>query len=191
MPEELVQLLTDESLRSHVHQTLCHHENLLSDQFDLQVIPLKQQDAAGCDMLALERGERRIMLPVHPLRMRWICCYLEETRKLAEAFLSGEAAFADGEGEMFLDWLENLTPRESPPLAVGQDGQLLYSRSEVAWFEDFSPERTETGDVGFDSDAVESIARRIVGYLETHPYKRDGLSLLVVLPTSDFSVRAN
>lgn len=154
----------------------------------------------GCDMLALEREERRIMLPVHPLRLRWICCYLDETRKLAEAFLSGEAAFADGEGETFLDWLEKLTPRESPPLAVGQDGQLLYSRSEVAWFEDFSAERTETGDVGFDSDAIESIARRIVGYLEAHPYKRDGLSLLVVLPTSDsmpaevlrrISVRAN
>ena len=154
----------------------------------------------GCDMLAVEREERRIMLPVHPLRMRWICHYLEETRKLAEAFLSGEAAFADGEGEIFLDWFENLTPRESPPLAVGQDGQLLYSRSEIAWFEDFSPERTETGDVGLDSDAVESIAHRIVGYLETHPYKRDGLSLLVVLPTSDsmpaeilrrISVRAN
>ena len=139
----------------------------------------------GCDMLVLGRGERRIMLPVHPLRLRWICCYLEETRKLAQAFLSGEAAFADGEGETFLDWLENLTPRESPPLAVGHDGQLLYSKSEVAWFEDFSPERTETGDVGFDSDAVETIARRIVGYLDTHPHKRDGLSLLVVLPTSD------
>jgi S-DNA-T family DNA segregation ATPase FtsK/SpoIIIE len=139
----------------------------------------------GCDMLALEREERRIMLPTHPLRLRWICCYLEETRKLAEAFLSGEADFADGEGDTFLNWLENLTPRETPPLAVGQDGQLLYSRSEFAWFEDFSPERTDTGDVGLDSEAVESIARRIVGYLEAHPYKRDGLSLLVVLPTSD------
>jgi S-DNA-T family DNA segregation ATPase FtsK/SpoIIIE len=139
----------------------------------------------GCDMLALEREERRIMLPTHPLRLRWICCYLEETRRLAEAFLSGGAAFADGEGDTFLNWLENLTPRESPPLAVGQDGQLLYSRSEVAWFEDFSPERTETGDVGLDSDAVESITGRIISYLDAHPYKRDGLSLLVVLPTSD------
>ena len=139
----------------------------------------------GCDMLALEQEERRVMLPVHPLRMRWICCYLEETRKLAEAFLSGKAGFADGEGEVFLDWLENLTPRETPPLAVGKDGQLLYSRSEIAWFEEFSPLKNETSDVGFDVNAVESISRRIVGYLETHPYKRDGLSLLVVLPTSD------
>ena len=137
----------------------------------------------GCDMLALEQEERRVMLPVHPLRMRWICCYLEETRKLAEAFLSGKAGFADGEGEVFLDWLENLTPRETPPLAVGKDGQLLYSRSEIAWFEEFSPLKNETSDVGFDVNAVESISRRIVGYLETHPYKRDGLSLLVVLPT--------
>lgn len=139
----------------------------------------------GCDMATVDGSERRMMLALHPIRLRWICSYLEQTRKLAEEYLSGEAAFADGEGDIYLDWLEKLTPRESPPIAVGHNGQLLYSRAEVAWCEDFSPLETDTGDVAFDTDAIASIAQRIKSYLDTHPYKRDGLSLLLVLPTSD------
>jgi energy-coupling factor transporter ATP-binding protein EcfA2 len=156
------------------------------DSFVPDGIRSKELEALlGCDMAKLDQSERRIMLALHPLRLRWIASYLEQTRKLAEEYLSREAAFADGEGEIYLDWLEKLTPRESPPIAIGHNGQLLYSRAEVAWCEDFSPLVTDTGDVTFDLDAVAAIAHRITNYLETHPYKRDGLSLLLVLPTSD------
>jgi S-DNA-T family DNA segregation ATPase FtsK/SpoIIIE len=139
----------------------------------------------GTDLLQVGGSERRMMLAFHPIRLRWIRFYLEQTRKLACDFLSGEAAFADGEGRFYLDWLEDLTPRESPPVAVGYQGQLLYSRSEIAWCDDFSPQRTDTGDISCDDEAIASISARISNYLEAHPYKRDGLSLLVVLPTSD------
>lgn len=146
----------------------------------------KELDAfLGTDLIAVIGSERRLMLPLHPIRLRWICGYLEQTRRLAQEFLSGEAGFADGEGQFYLDWLERLTPRESPPIAVGNLGQLLYSRSESGWWEDFSPLNNDTGDVSFDAEAIGSIAARIVSYLDAHPYKRDGLSLLVVLPTSD------
>lgn len=139
----------------------------------------------GCDMLAGEDIDRRMMLALHPIRLRWICSYLEQTMRLSEDFLSREAAFADGEGSIFLDWLERLTPREAPPIAAGSNGQLLYSKAEVGWCEDFSSLDPEAGDIAFDNDAIASIAHRISSYLDTHPYKRDGLSILVVLPTSD------
>ncbi|MDP3834344.1 MAG: FtsK/SpoIIIE domain-containing protein [Hydrogenophaga sp.] len=156
------------------------------DSFVPDGIRSRELDALlGCDMATVDGSERRMMLALHPIRLRWICSYLEQTKKLAEEYLSGEAAFADGEGEIYLDWLEKLTPRESPPIAIGHNGQLLYSRAEMAWCEDFSPLETETGDVALDTDAVAAIARRITSYLDTHPYKRDGLSLLLVLPTSD------
>lgn len=146
----------------------------------------KELDAfLGTDLVAVAGLDRRLMLPLHPIRLRWICSYLEQTQQLAQRFLSGEAGFADQEGDFYLDWLERLTPRESPPIAVGHLGQLLYSRSESGWWEDFSPLSTESGDVSFDVEAIGSIASRIVSYLDAHPYKRDGLSLLVVLPTSD------
>lgn len=146
----------------------------------------KELDALlGCDMLADDDIERRVMLALHPIRLRWICSYLEQTMKLSEEFLSREAAFADGEGGIFLDWLERLTPREAPPIAAGGNGQLLYSRAEVGWCEEFASLDPEAGDTAFDNDAIASIAHRIASYLDTHSYKRDGLSILVVLPTSD------
>ena len=61
MIEELAQVLTHESLWSHVHQTLCRHESLLSDQFDLQVILLKKQDVC-CGLQFLLRGPRSVRL---------------------------------------------------------------------------------------------------------------------------------
>lgn len=146
----------------------------------------KEFDAfIGTDLIAIVGSDRRLMLPLHPIRLRWICRYLEQTRRLAHDFLSGEAGFTDGEGEYYLDWLEKLTPRESPPITAGDMGQLLYSRSESGWWEDFSPLSTDSGDVSFDAASIGSIAARIVSYLDAHPYKRDGLSLLVVLPTND------
>lgn len=139
------------------------------------------------DLLRVEGSDRRLMLATHPIRLRWISAYLKETQGLAASFLSDDAAFADGEGELYLDWLEDLTPRESPPLAfaIENNGQLLYSRSETGWTEEFAALESAGADSGSDAAAVDSIARRVAGYVEAHPYKRDGLSMLVVLPRSD------
>ena len=63
MTEEIAQLQAHENLRSHVHQTLCRHESLLPDQFELHVIPLKQQDAS-CGLQFLLRGPRSVRLAV-------------------------------------------------------------------------------------------------------------------------------
>lgn len=139
----------------------------------------------GTDLMSVGTSERRLMMPIHPIRLRWIANYLDQTIKLARDFLSGKSAFADGEGDYYLDWFENLSPREFPPIAVGGNGTLLYSRSEAGWWEDYSPLSTSTGDVAFDPESVTAISNRIASYLDAHPYKRDGLSLLIVLPTND------
>lgn len=137
------------------------------------------------DTLAERGSDRRHMLPLHPVRLRWIAAYLDECRRLAVSCLSGEAAFADGEGEHYLGWLESLSPRESPPIALAADGELVYARAETGWFEEFRPLEGASADTGVDALAVASIASRIVDYLDAHPFKRDGLSLLIVLPASD------
>ena len=61
MADELIQVQTHQSLLSHVHQTLCQRENLLAEQFDVQVIPLKQQDTS-CGLQFLLRGPRSVRL---------------------------------------------------------------------------------------------------------------------------------
>lgn len=61
MTEELLQVQTHQSLQSHVHQTLCRRENLLAEQFQLQVIPLMQHETA-CGLQFLLRGPRSVRL---------------------------------------------------------------------------------------------------------------------------------
>ncbi|MBT2303974.1 DNA translocase FtsK [Variovorax paradoxus] len=140
----------------------------------------------GADMLVQEGRSRRTMLPSHPLRLRWLARYLEASAALAVKCLSGETAFATGEGDQYLDWLESRTPHESPPVASGFQGELLFAKSETGWFEDFDVLEGPAGvDSVDDPAAVESIASRIVSYLDAHAYKKDGLSVLLVLPSSD------
>lgn len=140
----------------------------------------------GADLFVQDGRSRRTMLASHPLRLRWLASYLEASATLAVKCLSGETAFATGEGDQYLDWLESRTPHESPPVASGAQGELLFAKTEMGWFEDFDllegPAAVDSVD---DPAAVESVASRIVSYLDAHPYKKDGLSILLVLPSSD------
>lgn len=52
---------TMDELRRYVHERLCQHENLVADQFALQVIPLLRQGAL-CGMQFLLRGPRSVRL---------------------------------------------------------------------------------------------------------------------------------
>lgn len=137
------------------------------------------------DTVVFKESDRRLMLPTQPLRLRWIAGYLEKCAKLASTCLEGRAGFATGDGEKYLDWLEELTPHETPPTTSGPAGEILYARSESGWFEEFAPLIRVTSDVSVDLPALMSIAARVTAYLDAHPYKCDGLSLLLVLPTSD------
>jgi energy-coupling factor transporter ATP-binding protein EcfA2 len=137
------------------------------------------------DTIMFRESGRRLMLPTQPLRLRWMAGYLEKCAKLASACLEGRAGFATGDGEMYLDWLEELTPHELPPTTSGAAGEILFARSELGWFEDFAPLTRVTSDASVDPHALISIAARVIAYLDAHPHKCDGLSLLLVLPTSD------
>ena len=61
MMEEMIQVETQKSLLSHVHQTLCRSENLLAEQFEMQVIPLIQH-GFSCGLQFLLRGPRNVRL---------------------------------------------------------------------------------------------------------------------------------
>lgn len=147
--------------------------------------PASLEAFLGNDTVVVKATGRRLMLPLHPIRLRWVSRYLERCAKLATSCLDGKAGFTMGEGEQYLDWLEGLTPHEAPPTTTGQSGELLFARSELAWFEDFAPLERVTADVSVDIHALDAISARIRSYLEAHPYKVDGLSLLVLLPPSD------
>ena len=52
---------TVDDLRRYVHDTLCRHENLVADQFVLQVIPLTQV-GKNCGLQFILRGPRSVRL---------------------------------------------------------------------------------------------------------------------------------
>ena len=52
---------TVDDLRSYVHDTLCRHENLVAEQFVLQVIPLTQV-GKNCGLQFILRGPRSVRL---------------------------------------------------------------------------------------------------------------------------------
>lgn len=137
------------------------------------------------DLVSVSGSGRRLMAPTHALRLRWIARYLAESDNLAEALLSGRADFSVDDGNQYLEWLETRTPHESPPTASGSGGEIIFAKSELGWFEDFAPLDRITTDVSVDSLALEAIGRKLLSYLEAHPYKADGLALLVVQPPSD------
>lgn len=139
----------------------------------------------GSDMLTFNGDERRLMLPTQPMRMRWIASQLQRCLNLASSCMTSSAVFSTAEGEQYLDWLETLSPHETPPTAMGRSGEILHARSEIAWFEDFSPLMRVSADVSVDQHALRSIGARVLDYIDAHPFKRDGLSLLLLLPSSD------
>ncbi|WP_258909113.1 FtsK/SpoIIIE domain-containing protein [Pseudomonas putida] len=137
------------------------------------------------DMLSFDGEDRRLMLPTQPMRMRWLASYLQRCFKLAASCMTGITSFSVADGYQYLEWLESLSPHECPPTAMGKSGEILHARTEVAWFEEFAPLLKISADVSVDLYALKSISARILDYLEAHPFKCDGLSLLLLLPSSD------
>ncbi len=131
------------------------------------------------------REDYRIVLPTHPLRLRWLGAYLSESQKVLKSVLDDEIKFATRGGESYLDWLEDRGPNELPPLAIGSDTTTFLPRSEKSWFGEYAPIQPISVSLEDDSIANDEICNRIVSYLKAHPYKLDGLSILLLLPYTE------
>lgn len=127
-------------------------------------------------------GRNKLMLPTHPIRLRWISKYLSECEKLVGAVLSGEKELSKRNPSFYLDWLRNLSPNQAPAISSNKVGEILFSSGEQAWYEEFTPRNNEIAGVTLDAHSTKRIARQITSYLEAHPYKKDGLSILLVAP---------
>lgn len=139
------------------------------------------------DSIAESDGESLLLLPTHPLKSRWIAGYLRESQKLATRALEGTLPLNSCNEEYYLRWISNLTPGQQPPVHVSPTNHLLFAEAESGWIERYSPvaadEITVAGD-GVHPGSVQEISRQIVSYLEAHPYKREGLSVLIVSPVA-------
>lgn len=139
----------------------------------------------SADLIAFDESSRRTMLPTHPLRLRWVSAYFAESVKLATSFLTGHSRFIMNDGERYLNWLEKRSPHETPPVILGDQNEFQFSKGEIGWFESYSSAQSDLAVDGVDRGAITSIVARIHSYLDAHPYKSDGLTMLVILPPSD------
>ena len=137
------------------------------------------------DCIEAEEGARVIMLPTHPFKLRWIAKYLEESEKLATKSLAGELPLNRKNPRFYLDWFSSLTPHQQPAVISNRADKILLATRERGWTEQFEPLSNLNKITGstMDSVSINEIVTQINVYLESHPYKKDGLSILIV-PTA-------
>lgn len=140
----------------------------------------------GMDCLELGGGGRLLMFASHPFRLRWFAEYLRESEKLLTKSLSGELPLNRQNSSFYLNWFATLSPHQQPAFTCNSSGNLILASGELGWTEEFAPLEDAAAVVqesSVDPSSTAEIAAQVISYLEAHPYKRDGLSLLVVLTT--------
>jgi S-DNA-T family DNA segregation ATPase FtsK/SpoIIIE len=142
-------------------------------------------DFLATDFVTSTHRSARLLTPLHPIRLRWTTAFLRQSLNLAAAVFQRTAKFSGGDSDLYIEWLKNRSPRETPPIASGADGELLFPKSELGWWEDYSKSDNSATNLSFDVDATNAVINRILSYLEAHPYKKDGLSILIVMPSHD------
>lgn len=128
-------------------------------------------------------GDRVLMLQSHPLKIRWIAAYLHKCSRLATDAIEGSLKLNSQNESLYLDWIQGLSPHQQPSIHTASEGHILFAAGEQGWTENFHRTPTSGGTSSGDrihSSLVTEIVRQITLYLHAHPYKSDGLTVLVV-----------
>lgn len=134
----------------------------------------------------IELGDGRLaMLATHPLRLRWVARHLRRLTDLLGRCLSDGLSLNPENTELFFEWLDRASPHGTPPFLVGADETVAVAVREFGWHEEFAPIRRAGHDerdwlAAVDDAAIDEMVSVIVSYLDTYPYKRDGLVLLLL-----------
>jgi S-DNA-T family DNA segregation ATPase FtsK/SpoIIIE len=136
------------------------------------------------EIVEFEGLDKQLMLSSHPIRLRWISAYLNETEALAKKALAGELKLNTQNDKLYLGWISQLTPHQQPPISVTSSGNILFASGEQGWCEEFTSDKTDREqeqDSSIDSSSLYELSNQVKSYLDSHPYKKDGLKLLVII----------
>ena len=128
-------------------------------------------------------GSHVLMLQSHPLRLRWISSYLAKSSQLAIDAIEGSLKLNDQNKSFYLNWIEDLSPHQQPAIHTAVEGDVLFASSECGWTERFQKNKSSSGVTSggrIHSSLVSEIVRQVIAYLHAHPYKSDGLKVLIV-----------
>lgn len=150
-------------------------------------IPNGMSEFLSSDCVQGYDGDKLLMLQSHPLKLRWIATYLKKSIDLAVQALEGSLQLNEHHESFYLDWIESLSPHQQPAVQSTFNGDLLFAGGERGWTETFQTSASSGGAASgnkIHSGLVDEIVRQIVAYLHAHPYKTDGLHILLVTPSA-------
>lgn len=141
-------------------------------------------DVVLTDVVELADGHLA-MLAVHPLRLRWVSRHLRRLTDLLVRCLNDGLSLNPENTELFFEWLDRASPHGTPPFVVGADETVAVAVREFGWHEEYAPIRRSGHEerdwlAAVDDAAIDEMVSVLVSYVETYPYKRDGLVLLLL-----------
>ena len=140
------------------------------------------------DVVHFPQRSMGLMLATHPLRLRWIGEYFTVLRDLCISALALDLKLNETNDEYFLSNLENFSPHAQPPILANAQRTLMVPVSEHGYSEIFAAIKkdgavTPLWKSELDQVSLGVISAEITSYLEAHPHKEDGLSILFILPS--------
>jgi energy-coupling factor transporter ATP-binding protein EcfA2 len=149
--------------------------------------PIGMSEFLSSDCIQGYDGNRVLMLQSHPLKLRWIANYLKKSIDLAVQALEGSLKLNEQHDSFYLEWIEGLSPHQQPAIQSSMSGDLFFADGERGWTETFQPAASSGGAASgnnINSGLVDEVVRQITSYLHAHPYKTDGLKILLVTPSA-------
>jgi energy-coupling factor transporter ATP-binding protein EcfA2 len=146
-------------------------------------VPIGMTEFLNADCVQGFGGDGMLMLQSHPLKLRWIAAYLTKSLELAADALEGSLKLNEQNESLYLNWILGLSPHQQPAIHSASDGHILFADGERGWTESFQRAASSGGTASGDkihASLVTEIVRQITAYLHAHPYKADGLSILIV-----------
>jgi S-DNA-T family DNA segregation ATPase FtsK/SpoIIIE len=136
------------------------------------------------------KDDRTVMLATHPIRLRWVADYLELSSKRLGQLVRGEFRLCEGAEDFYFEQQLSFSPHRQPPILSEAHGSLSLASRETCWHEEFA--RIEHGNASsqdwaaaLDDSSMDAMEGIVESYLQAHPHKQDGLSLLFVAATGE------
>lgn len=154
-----------------------------------ECVPKQQEHPELESVLEIETfrpgSDRLVLLATHPIRLRWVAAYLRLLRGHIRSVLDRRFRLNPEVEELFFTKISEFSPHLQPPVMSPGHQALSVATREFGWHEEYRPiveeDAPSEGWVSsIDGESVSAIAGIVKRYLESHPHKIDGLSLLFI-----------
>ena len=146
-------------------------------------LPTGMSEFLNTDCIQNDEGNQVLMIQTHPLKLRWIASYLKTSSQLAIEAIEGSLNLNPQNPSLYFDWIEGLSPYQQPATHASINGETLFSLEERGWTEVYGKASATIASpfgTNLNPSITTEIIRQVSGYLYAHPYKSDGLRIVVV-----------